>query len=248
MSLSDEFIRCASDFDYFCRTYCFVKNIDGNLVSFRLRDYQERLYHHIESNTNTIFSKFHIGGFSTELVVYCLWKCLFVENFRILFFPKNSVQIFDFIVSGLPSWLRGRIKKNNTHRIFTDSKSEIHFLSTLGVVGQKYNLLVMDEVSKIANIDLIYDNFSYNVCGKKIICSQVDYEDDWFYKALNSLEFSIYECYWYEFYDSRISGIDDDNWELNFLQIPRRKKLIIEEAKKGFRNLYDDWQISRIGD
>lgn len=243
MSLSEEFIKCASDFSYFCRTYCFVNNNDGNLVAFRLREYQERLYHHIESHTNTIFSKFRGGGFSTELVVYCLWKCLFVENFRVLFFPKNSVYIFDFIVSGLPTWLRGRIKKNNTVRIFTDSKSEIHFLNTLGLVDQKYNLLVMDEVSKIGNIEIIYDNFSYHVSGKEIICSQVDYEDDWFFGLLSDLS---YECYWYECYDERLSGVSDDEWEVDFLQIPRRREIIIEEEKVGFRDLYDDWQISRV--
>src|SRR5947208_715269 len=93
-------------------------SLSSAIIPFELFPYQVRLYDHLEDNRFTIFSKFRQGGFSTELAIYGLWKCLFRLDQSVLWLAKTdreATHVCDSIVKRaleyMPDWMKGSVMK-----------------------------------------------------------------------------------------------------------------------------------------
>ena len=123
----DEITRCVVDFPYFCEKYIQILSYDAlsskhtsvsnsKIIPFKLWPHQLRLYEHLENNRFTIFSKFRLGGFSTLLGIYGLWKCLFRFDQNILWLSKSDHEAMNACdglvkraIEYLPDWMKGEV-------------------------------------------------------------------------------------------------------------------------------------------
>jgi hypothetical protein len=255
---SQEISRCAGDFSYFCEKYVNLnlntKTIAGvknpSVSPFKLHPYQVRLYEHLENNRFTIFSKFRQGGFTTQLAIYGLWKCLFQLDQYILWISPRDHQACDvcdlivkIVIENLPDWMCGNVgKMTNSHqKCFLDTNSNIKFCtpeSASGGCGRSCTLLIIDDASFISNMDqhwrALYPTIMGGAhTGGAVICSAVTREDHWFWQTrenailyLNS--FSGYRCNYKErpeFCDYQWElevkkNIGQFNWEIEYEQKP----------------------------
>lgn len=264
----NEFLKCATDFPYFCKTYI---KVNGN-QPFQLYPYQERLYNHIEDNRYTIFSKFRQGGFTIELAIYSLWRCLFREDQKLCFTAtsdREACRISDIIkraAQDLPDWMSDDIKLINDHKkLFPETNGSIHFydikVATKELNG--VNTLIIDEASFVdmdANWRAIWPVLSANN-SRVIVYSSAHHIQDWFWRTLtdalnNKNKFTVYECdidehpefccpTWQE---SMKITIGKKGWlaeyEQNALN-PDEKKAVEERAKSEIRSLFDDWEQTK---
>lgn len=281
---SQEISRCASDFSYFCEKYVNLKlntkTIAGvknpSVSPFKLHPYQVRLYEHLENNRATIFSKFRQGGFTTQLAIYGLWKCLFQLDQNVLWISSKDHQACDVcdlivrtVIENLPGWMCGNVgKMTNSHqKCFMDTDSDMKFCTPESSLGRRATLLIIDEASFIKNMDqhwrALYPILGKGMRGQLVICSTVNYEDDWFWQTrenailyLNS--FSVYRCDYKErpeFCDYQWElevkkNIGQSNWEIEYEQKPIEiedeslNKPSNKPSKGLWRSIYDEWDSS----
>lgn len=270
---SEEISRCAVDFSYFCEHYVKL-NITGKdgTVPFKLYPYQVRLYEHLEDNRFTIFSKFRQGGFTTELAIYGLWKCLFRLDQRILWLSptdREAIDVCDSIVKkvieNIPEWMRGNVMKmtNSHQKSFVETDSHMHFYNPKEACGRAMSLLIIDEASFIKDMDETWKALwpCVGVGANVVICSTANYDDDWFWStlqnaSLNLNNFSVYECDYLERPEFR-----DPQWELearknlgnrgwdvdyeqNAIERVQIEKPFVKPSKKLWRSIWDEWDDS----
>lgn len=274
MSFSDlqisEISRCANDFVYFCSKY--VK-IDDN--PFLLRQYQIDLYEHLEDNNFSIFSKYRKGGFTTELLLYGLWQCLFKLNQNVYFTTCSPALLNDAgrliknVIKKLPKWMTGNVLKmpNDMYKSFPETSSEMHFIDSQVVMVEikPISLLIVDEASFINSMNNYTANFWTScrplVCesteGKCIITSTMNSEDDWFWRVIqeskikmNDLEifYTYYkdnQAYDKEWEQRTIGQIGIDAFNVEYLQQAKSNKVIEKLVKAEIRTIWDDWSISQ---
>ena len=86
-----ELARCKKDFSYFCR---FVKIETPFPISkkndYVLKQHIHRMILDVDAHKHTLVSKPRQGGFSTGMLVYLLWKCLFNENYSALWVATSA--------------------------------------------------------------------------------------------------------------------------------------------------------------
>ena len=207
--------KCALYFEYFCKHYIkiisndYKNRCDSKKVSFNLFAYQKRLFNHLENNKNIIFSKFHFGGFTTFMLVYGIWRCLFRLNERILYIgngDKNFNKFLD-IMYDIPIWMKDGVSKRRDGQYicnFKNTGSSIIFRSSFREkpIKKEFNFLIFDEAAQMVdftkNINFTKDNLRTCVFG------QVDNnESNFFWNLLENAKvgfnaFSVYENYYWE--------------------------------------------------
>ena len=269
---TEEIAKCASDFPYFCENYVNILNTKNNVYSFfKLYPYQERLYEHIEDNRFTIFSKFRTGGFTTEIAIYCLWRCLFRLDQRIVWISKNqheAIDVCDLIVKRaidhMPDWIKGNVSqmKSSYKKIFAETNSRMFFGTPEAACSQNVNLMIIDEASFINRMESHWRAFLPTISsGRAIIMSTLNSDDNWFWKTLQDAKLRInymshYSCCYKEHpefckpeWEAKMKQIlDKRSWEVNFEQIIAESQLIekkeSKESKKLWRSIFDEWTDS----
>lgn len=258
---SEEIVRCSSDFVYFFNNYVIIdyKN------PMKLFPYQERLYEHLEANKYTIFSHFRQGGFTTQMVAYSLWKCLFYTNQHILYVDLNvsAGSLLNDMIKNLPNWLVGDIKwmVNTSKKEFMDTKSSIIFLASKFLTQHhtNYSLLILDGASHMNDMKekwkLLQPNLQITQASY-VIFSPVRYDDDWFYNTLenaklnkiwNLNEFSVFSSSYKEnehlvkMFENISQNCESD---IDYLQLPVQSPLENEleediDDNKKWRSIYD---------
>lgn len=272
---SEEIAKCAADFPYFCEHYIKINVITGSNTetqSFKLHPYQVRLHEHIENNRFSIFSKFRQGGFTTELAIYGLWKCLFRLDQRVLWLSQSdrtSQDVCNGIVkraiSHLPEWMKGNVMKmtNSNQKSFPETDSSMQFHTPGAMYGKSGSLLIIDEASFINDMNKHWKAIwpCLSTGGSVIVLSTVNYDDDWFWQtmedaALKLNSFSIYRCNYKERpehcdpqweMDAK-NNLGQKAWEVEYEQKPM-ERVQIEEAsrkpsKKLWRTIWDEWSCS----
>ena len=205
-----EIKRCAADFSYFCRRYVKLFSYQGNSNSFNLYDYQLRLCDYVNDNRFVIFSKFRQGGFTTVLAVYCLWKCLFSMNQRIVWVSVNnrmaecvSRDIVKHVLENLPDWMTGNVMKmsNVSQKSFPDTNSNLFFGDISNVSNFSIGMLVLDEASFMNEVEDFWESVwsSLSMGGRAIVTSTLNKEGDWFWWMLMNARaglnnFRVYDC------------------------------------------------------
>lgn len=115
--------RVQTDFPYFCANYVMIKDKDGNMIPFVLREYQLRLWKlivalHAEGRpVRIIVLKSRQLGFSTMFQAYLLWQTIFNPysgSLTVAHDDKSSKNLFnkiEFAYEHLPRWLYDDLEK-----------------------------------------------------------------------------------------------------------------------------------------
>jgi hypothetical protein len=111
-----EWRRCASDPEYFIRTYVWIESERDarGREPFGLWDYQERSLDAYLSQRFVVILKARQLGFTTLAMAYALWQCLFKPRANILLISKSqdsadkNLGMARFMYSFLPEWLKAR--------------------------------------------------------------------------------------------------------------------------------------------
>ena len=256
-SQADEILKCAVDFPYFCGTYLRTHSEFG-IVPFNLFDYQVRLFEHLEENKKVIFSKFKGGGFTTVMLAYSLWLCLFRENYNICYMSQDGVKSvestseFGSLLRCLPKWMVGAVKrmgistvnKNAGVRSMFETGSEINFIreDIKPMYSKPITVFIVDEASLIPKMAELWLAVKSLITGQAIIFSTFNTDCDWFCNTLDFAkikvnDFSVYECSYLEHpelakkekSEKLKSLFGQSEWEIEYEQKP----IVIEDEQNA---------------
>jgi hypothetical protein len=228
----------------------------------------------MEDNQFTIFSKFRGGGFSTEVAIYCLWKCLFRLDQNILWLAKTDREatfVCESIVKRaleyMPDWMKGNVMRmaSSHDKKFPETDSRMFFGIPEAACGKAVSLLVIDEASFIKNIDIHWKALWPCVStGNAVVMSTPNLDTDWFWYTLEDARlklnnFSEYQCHYQERPD--FCSIDWQRemkntlgqmlWDREIGQVVGQsiKESVASQLRKGptkklWRSIYDEWEGS----
>ena len=156
----DEIIRCTLDPIYFIETYLTIfdqtKGKAGEIVSFKLFDFQKKLINDYQEHTFNIANKYRQAGISTCTCAYLAWYIMFNSN-RGVAIVANKLEtaqnelmadVVDFIES-CPVYLKPKPDKKDTQKlkIYTNKSSIGAFSAKAGLRGYTPTLIFWDEVA-----------------------------------------------------------------------------------------------------
>lgn len=156
---TQQIIKCASDPIYFIETYLTIfdqtKGDGGELVPFKLFDFQKKLINGYLENRFVVANKYRQAGISTATCAYIAWYIMFKEN-RSVAIVANKLEtardemmtdVVDFI-EGCPKWLRPNPDVKNTQKLKRyDNGCELGAFSSKGLRGYTPTLLFWDETA-----------------------------------------------------------------------------------------------------
>jgi hypothetical protein len=156
-----EYIKCATDFSYFCHKYVKIFHPIKGPIPFIPFAYQIRCVESFEKNRFTIISKFRQGGITTVAELYSMWKCIFRKGQQILFISKTdreaitAGEIITKAAENMPSWLLNYSEgKWNDHiKQFKDTDSAMFFYAPIAARGRSSTFLIVDECAFIDGMD-----------------------------------------------------------------------------------------------
>jgi hypothetical protein len=167
----DEIVRCATDPQYFIRTYLTIfdqtRGSGGEIVPFDLFDFQSDLINTYRSNRFVIANKYRQAGISTSTCAYIAWYVMFNENRSVAIVADKLETARDELMNDVvefidncPSWLRpktgkdskdsnGEAKKlKDTQKLKRyDNGSTLSAFSSKGLRGYTPTLLFWDETA-----------------------------------------------------------------------------------------------------
>lgn len=148
-----EYQRCMQDPAYFAKTYVKIISLDKGLVNFNLYPYQEKMFHHFNSNRFSIVLACRQSGKSISSVVYLLWYAIFHPEKTIAVLANKGATAREMLarvtlaLENLPFFLQPGCKALNKGSIEFSNNSRIIAAATSGssIRGMSVNLLFLDE-------------------------------------------------------------------------------------------------------
>ena len=166
-----EFLRCRSDFNYFCSTYVYIE-LPGKDVKLAPYAKQIELIDAIETYKYVLVLKSRQIGISTIIQAYAAWLTVFYDNVVIGIISKDGAEATDFarvirgMVEKLPDWMKpvggllGRGFAKRTERSFILTNGSKIYASPVNpnapdktLRGKAITLLVIDEAAFVGHID-----------------------------------------------------------------------------------------------
>jgi len=166
-----EFLRCKTDFDYFCRTYVLIE-VPGKDVLLKPYKKQVELINLIEKKRYVLVLKSRQIGISTIIQAYSTWLTVFYDNAVIGIISKDGKEATDFargirgMVEKLPDWMKppkgplGRGFAKRTEQSFILTNGSKVFASPVNpnapdktLRGKAITFLVVDEAAFVHHID-----------------------------------------------------------------------------------------------
>ncbi len=166
-----EFLRCKTDFDYFCRTYILIE-VPGKDVLLTPYKKQVELVNLIEKKRYVLVLKSRQIGISTIIQAYSTWLTVFYDNAVIGIISKDGKEATDFargirgMVEKLPDWMKppkgplGRGFAKRTEQSFILTNGSKVFASPVNpnapdktLRGKAITFLVIDEAAFVHHID-----------------------------------------------------------------------------------------------
>jgi hypothetical protein len=185
----EEIDKCRESFEYFASNYVHITHPKRGLVKFNMYDYQKRMVADYEKYTYNIISKFRQGGATTTTVLWCMWRCLFMCDQKILVVSigdREAVgagKTVKVALENLPDWMKPQMGKNNDHeKEFHDTNSSIIFASPKAVRSMSLTLLVIDEAAFISNMDDLWAAMmpTLSTGGSCVVISTVNGIGNWY--------------------------------------------------------------------
>jgi hypothetical protein len=167
----EEFIKCKSSFDYFCRNYVYIElpGRDQKLIPYKK---QTELVDYIESEHYVLVLKSRQIGISTIIQAYSAWLTVFYDNVVIGIISKDGKEATDFarairgIIEKLPDWMKplkgilGRGFAKRTEQSFILTNGSKVFASPVNpnapdktLRGKAITFLVIDEAAFVHYVD-----------------------------------------------------------------------------------------------
>jgi len=166
-----EFLKCKSDFDYFCRHYVYIE-LPGKDQLLKPYKKQTELIDTIERRRYVLVLKSRQIGISTVIQAYSAWLTIFYDNVVIGIISKDGKEATDFargirgMIEKLPDWMKP--PKGVLSRGFA-KQAEQHFILTNGskcyaspvnpnapdktLRGKAITFLVIDEAAFVGHVD-----------------------------------------------------------------------------------------------
>jgi len=157
---TQEIIKCANSFAYFCIRYARINHPIFGLIPFFPYTYQKRVIDCYGKHRFNILSKFRQGGLTTVSVLWALWRCLFKTGQRIMVVSKTdreaiaAGEVAKTSMEHLPSWLKPETDKCNEHeKQFKTTSSVLWFYTVEAARGKAITILIIDEAAFIADMN-----------------------------------------------------------------------------------------------
>jgi len=159
-----EYFKCKSSFEYFCRKYIKLELVGGDRL---IKPYQKQaeLINLIHTIHNMLVLKSRQIGISTVVQAYIGWLVCFFKNAVIGIISKDGKEATDFaraimsMIDKLPIWLSPKFKKRTEQQFILDNGCKCyatpvnpnHPERTLR--GKAITFLVIDEAAFIPHIE-----------------------------------------------------------------------------------------------
>lgn len=186
-----EYLKCASDFIYFCRKYYQIQHPIKGRMLFNLFQFQEILGKQFLKEDDIIINKSRQLGISTLVSAYSLWLMIFHKDKNILVLAtsqdtaKNLITKVRFSYDQLPSWMRLKTTENNKLllKLVNGSQIQAKAATDHAARSEAVSLLVIDEAAFIDNIARIYTAAQQTLStgGFCIALSTPNGTGNWFY-------------------------------------------------------------------
>jgi hypothetical protein len=187
---TEEIIKCASSFSYFCTKYVKILHPINGLIPFILYKYQRRVIKEYDDYRFNIISKFRQGGLTTVTILWGLWRCLFKLDQQIMVLSKTdreaigSGEIINRAVNNLPSWMnpKNKDKWNDHHKEFSETGGNLFFYTPQAARGRALTYLIIDEAAFVPKMEehwkAMYPTISTG--GRCIVISTVNGLGNWY--------------------------------------------------------------------
>ena len=161
-----EYIHCATDPIYFIETYLTVfdqtQGTAGQIVPFRLFDFQKDLINTYLDSRFTIANKYRQAGVSTTTCAYIAWYIMFNANRQVAIIADKLETARDEIMSDVvlfidccPAWLRPKTGRESNEKFKDTQKLKIYdnnsrlgaFSAKGGLRGMTPTLIFWDETA-----------------------------------------------------------------------------------------------------
>jgi len=161
-----EYIHCATDPIYFIETYLTVfdqtHGTAGQIVPFRLFDFQKDLINTYLENRFIIANKYRQAGVSTTTCAYIAWYIMFNANRQVAIIADKLETARDEIMSDVvlfidccPAWLRPKTGRESNEKFKDTQKLKIYdnnsrlgaFSAKGGLRGMTPTLIFWDETA-----------------------------------------------------------------------------------------------------
>jgi len=169
-----DYIRCKSNFEYFCKNYVYLELPGGDVL---MTPYQKQLelVDLINSEKYVLVLKSRQIGISTVIQAYAAWLALFYDNVVVGIISKDGKEATDFarsirgMIEKVPDWMKppkgivGRGFSKRTEQSFILTNGSKVYASPVAPTapektlrGKAITLLVIDEGAFIKFIDVAW--------------------------------------------------------------------------------------------
>lgn len=171
-----EWIKCSEDPIYFIETYLSIVDADGELVPFKLRDYQKEIILSYKNNRRTIVGTARQAGKSTTTAAFITWFILFNERKNVAILANKDLTAMEIlsrvqaIYETVPPWLQQGVTEWNKTEFVLENKSRVFSRATSkdSIRGYTIHFLMIDEAAHIDNWTEFYTSSSQTMSsGKK---------------------------------------------------------------------------------
>ncbi len=209
-----EYMKCASDPVYFCRTYMKIIHVDKGLVNFDLYDYQENMLRSMQDNRYTILATARQIGKSTTTCAFILWYIIFHPEKTVALLANKGDTAREILgkvqlaYQHLPKWLQQGVVEWNKGSFVLENQSRVVAAATSSdsIRGFSINLLFIDEAAFIENWDEFFNStfptISSGETTKVVLVSTPNgmnhFYKTWDYALQGKNEYNPIKVMWYD--------------------------------------------------
>jgi hypothetical protein len=193
----DELTKCAEDFRYFAENYVWITHPKRGLILFDLYGYQMKCIREYDQFKHSIIRKFRQGGLTTLTVIWCLWRCIFRTDQKIMVLSKSDREaksagkIVTNVMKYLPAWMKPDVELDNQHeKVFADTNGSIEFWTCEAARSKSLTYLIIDEAAFIKNMDEHWKSMypTLSTGGSCIVISTVNGLGNWYEEWYHAAE------------------------------------------------------------
>lgn len=247
---TQEYIRCANSFSYFCVKYVKIGHPIFGMIPFFPYTYQKRVIDCYDNHRFNILSKFRQGGLTTVSVIWGLWRCMFKTGQKIMVVSKTDREAIGAgemartAMDHLPDWLKPETNKCNEHeKQFRTTDSVLYCNTVEAARGRSITILIIDEAAFIPDMHkhwkALYPVLSTG--GQCEVVSTVNGIGNWYEEKYHEVENGK---------DETFNIIELDYWEHPLYNDPKwiketkstlGEKGWAQEVERNFLSSGDNW-------
>jgi len=218
----EEYVKCAGDPVYFCKSYIKIVNVDQGLINFNMWGFQEEMINLFKDNRFVITKCPRQVGKTTTTVGYLLWATIFTDSQNVAVLANKGSLARDILAKyqlayeNLPQWLQQGVVTWNKGNVELENGSKVIAASTSSsaIRGGSFNIVFLDEFAFVPNnianefFNSVYPVISSGKSSKIIIVSTPNGMNLFYKLWMDSLEgrnnYKNFQIHW-----SMVPGRDD---------------------------------------